>query len=147
MNAENSHILLVEDDPNDIELTERAFRKVNLLNELKVVTDGQEALDYLFCQGDYSQRNPTDLPNVVLLDLNMPKVSGFEVLKQIRQNEITRFLPVVVMTSSSHDLDRLKSYREGCNSYVQKPVNFDDFVSAVNQLGMYWLLLNKNPNR
>lgn len=145
MVVRNRYILLVEDDPNDIELTQRAFKKVNLLNELKVVTDGQMALDYLFCEGEYRGRDADDFPSVVLLDLNMPKMDGFEVLKRLRANEKTRLLPVVIMTSSSQDVDMFKSYQSGCNGYVQKPVNFDEFIRSVNTLGMYWLLLNRSP--
>lgn len=139
------HILLVEDDLNDIELTEEAFSKVNLLNELKVVTDGQQALDYLFCEGEFQNRDVDDLPSVVLLDLNLPKVDGFTVLERIRKNEKTKVLPVVVMTSSSQDVDMMKSYQTGFNSYIQKPVNFSEFVNCVNQLGLYWLMLNRSP--
>jgi two-component system response regulator len=135
----------VEDNPDDETLALRAFRKNNISNEIVVARDGVEALDYLFAQGQYAERDSRDLPAVVLLDLNLPKVSGLEVLRRIRENEYTRRLPVVILTSSKHEEDLVKSYDLGANSYVRKPVDFNDFVGAVSQLGMYWLLLNELP--
>lgn len=140
-------ILLVEDNPDDEALTLRAFRKNKIKNEIVVARDGAEALDYLFATGDYAARDPADLPEVVLLDLKLPKVDGLEVLRKIREDERTRLLPVVILTSSKEEQDIASGYRLGCNSYVRKPVNFDDFIAAVNQLGMYWLLLNVPPAR
>ena len=136
-------ILLVEDNPNDEALTLRALRKKNLVNEIFVVRDGAEALDYLFCTGSYADREADDLPTVVLLDLKLPKVDGLGVLRRIRADEKTRTLPVVVLTSSDEDRDLLECYRTGANSYVRKPVEFDRFTEAVQQLGLYWLLLNE----
>lgn len=134
-------ILLVEDNPDDEELTRLAFQESRLLNELVVARDGAEALDYLFD----TQGMGIKLPNLVLLDLNLPKVDGLEVLKRLRAHERTRLLPVVVLTSSREQSDLLGSYGFGCNSYIQKPVDFIQFVEAVKQLGMYWLVLNEPP--
>lgn len=138
-------ILLVEDNPDDVELTRRAFRKVNLRNQLQVARDGQEALDLLLGppEGDGRERPP--LPTVVLLDLKLPKVGGLEVLRRIRADERTRFLPVVILTSSKEERDLVRGYELGANSYVRKPVAFDEFLDAVRQLGLYWLLLNERP--
>jgi two-component system response regulator len=140
-----SRILLVEDNEDDIALTLRALERNNLQNEVVVVRDGMEALDYLFCRGAHQARNPELLPELVLLDLNLPKLSGLEVLRQIRQHESGKFLPVVVLTSSVEDRDVVESYRLGANSYVQKPVNFVEFVEATRELGLYWLVLNRRP--
>lgn len=138
-------ILLVEDNPDDEELTLRAFRKNNMKNDVMVVRDGVEALDYLFATGKYEGRDVVDLPQVTLLDLNLPKLSGLEVLRRIREHERTRALPVVILTSSREERDLVEGYRLGCNSYVRKPVNFESFVEASRQLGLYWLLLNEVP--
>jgi CheY-like chemotaxis protein len=138
-------ILLVEDNPNDITMTKRALRKANILNEVVVAEDGAEALDYLFGTGKFSGRDINIKPQVVLLDLNLPKIGGLEVLKRVRSDERTNLLPVVVLTTSNEDVDRVQSYRLGTNSYVRKPVDFDKFAVAVQQLGMYWLLLNEAP--
>jgi two-component system response regulator len=138
-------ILLVEDNPGDEALILRAVKKHNIRNEVFVVRDGAEALDYLFARGEHSARDPADLPAVILLDLKLPKVDGLEVLRQIRSNEKTRFLPVVILTSSNEDKDRLDGYGLGANSYVQKPVDFTEFADAVRQLGLYWILLNEPP--
>lgn len=138
-------ILLVEDNPADERLTLRALGKNNIGNEVVVARDGVEALDYLFARGNHAGRDSTVLPAVVLLDLNLPKVNGIEVLQQIRANERTKLLPVIILTSSDEDKDRLAGYISGCNSYVQKPVNFNQFADAVRQLGLYWLILNKPP--
>jgi two-component system, response regulator len=138
-------ILLVEDNPDDIALTKRAFKKANILNELVVVSDGVEALDYLFGVGAYSGRDTRMLPQVILLDLKLPRMDGFETLRRIRLDSRTRLLPVVILTSSREEQDLLNGYREGCNSYIRKPVDFDQFTEAARQLGIYWLLLNENP--
>lgn len=136
-----SSILLVEDNPNDRLLTQRAFKKSNLGNDLVMVNDGEEALNYLFGTGDTL---PQPLPVLVLLDLKLPKVDGLEVLQQIRSNERTRLLPVVILTSSKEQDDLVRSYTLGVNSYVRKPVDFNQFVEAVQQLGLYWLVLNES---
>lgn len=138
-------ILLVEDDPNDVDLTLYAFRKNNLTNEIQVVRDGAEALDYLFCRGQYSDRKMEDKPRVILLDLKLPKVDGLEVLRQIKSDPVLKVIPVVVLTSSKEEKDLVESYHYGVNSYIHKPVDFDEFVEAVAQLGLYWLLLNEPP--
>jgi two-component system, response regulator len=138
-------ILLVEDNPDDEELTLRALKKNNIGNNLTVVRDGAEALDFLFCTGAYANRDGQGLPQVVLLDLNLPKVGGLDVLRRIRDNETTRLLPVVILTSSKEEQDLIKGYSLGANSYVRKPVDFNQFVEAVRQLGLYWLVLNEAP--
>lgn len=138
-------ILLVEDNPDDVALTLRALKHNNVFNEVVVVGDGAEALDYLFRTGAYADRDPTEVPEVVLLDLKLPKVDGLEVLKRVRADERTRLLPVVVLTSSDEEQDLIESYNRGANSYVRKPVNFPGFADAVLQLGLYWLLLNVPP--
>jgi CheY-like chemotaxis protein len=138
-------ILLAEDNPDDVLLTQRAFKKSNILNDLIIVTDGQEALNYLFCEGKYKQRNPNEVPELILLDLKMPKIDGLEVLKQIRKNKKTKHLPVVILTTSKEEKDMIASYCLGANSYITKPVDFDQFVDAVKQLGLYWLVLNQRP--
>jgi two-component system response regulator len=138
-------ILLVEDNPEDAELSLRALKKYNLVNKVHHVKDGAEALAFVFATGSYSQRKIEDLPKVVLLDLKLPKVDGFEVLKKIKSDERTRSMPVVVLTSSKEDRDVVESYRLGINSYIVKPVEFEKFLSAVEQLGLYWLLLNRAP--
>lgn len=138
-------ILLVEDNPDDEALTIRALKKNNIGNHLVVAHDGAEALDYLFCTGAYASRDIKDLPQIVLLDLNLPKIDGLEVLRRIRENEITSLLPVVILTSSKEEQDILKGYKLGANSYVRKPVDFNQFVEAVHQLGLYWLVLNEVP--
>lgn len=141
----NKPILLVEDNPDDEALALRAFRKANISNDIAVARDGVEALDYLFAEGRYADRDGRDLPAVMLLDLKLPKISGLEVLRRIRENEHTKRLPVVILTSSRQDEDLVRGYDLGCNSYVRKPVDFNEFVAAVSQLGMYWLLLNELP--
>ena len=138
----NKDILLVEDNPDDVELTRIAFAEAKIANDLVVVGDGAQALDYLFARGVYSDRDPNDLPSIVLLDLNLPKVDGREVLQAIRAHEATRSLPVVVLTTSAEPFDVEASYALGVNSYIQKPVNFEQFVWAVKQVGLYWLVLN-----
>jgi len=140
--ANSREILLVEDNPDDIELTRIAFAEAKIANQLTVVQDGAEALDYLFARGAHAGRDPQDLPSIVLLDLNLPKVDGREVLQAIRDNPATRSLPVVVMTTSAEPFDVEASYALGVNSYIQKPVDFERFVWAVKQVGLYWLVLN-----
>ena len=139
-------ILLVEDNDDDVELTRRAFARGNLINELIVVRDGQEALDYLFAAGAYADRDATILPQVVLLDLNLPKINGLEVLRRIRSTETTKRLPVVVLTTSKEEKDIFGSYDLGANSYVRKPVDFAQFTEAAQQLGLYWLVLNEQAS-
>ena len=138
-------ILLVEDDPNDEELTLRALRRNNVSNEVIVVRDGAEALDFLIPAGTGSERGFNELPQLVLLDLKLPKIDGIEVLRQIRAHERTRLLPVVILTTSTDEKDRLAGYSSGANSYVRKPVDFAEFAEAVRQLGVYWLILNEPP--
>jgi len=138
-------ILLVEDNPTDVELTLRALKKNNLANKVHVVTDGAEALDYLFATGVYKEREIDKKPKVVLLDLKLPKVDGLEVLKKIKSDERTRDIPVVVLTSSKEEQDRIESYKLGVNSYIVKPVDFEQFTKSVAELGLYWLLLNELP--
>ncbi len=138
-------ILLVEDNPDDEALTLRALKKNNILNEVVVAHDGVEALDYLFGTGTHAGRDPSHLPQVVLLDLKLPKVDGLEVLRRVRADERTKLLPVVVLTSSKEEQDLLKSYSLHANSYVRKPVDFAQFMEAVRQLGLYWLVLNETP--
>lgn len=142
---EEKVILLVEDNPDDIILTKIALEKSRVANKVVVAEDGVEALEYLFGQGKYSGRDTTKLPEVVLLDIKLPRISGLEVLKKIRSNPVTRLLPVVILTSSSMDRDVVGGYELGCNSYITKPVDFEQFVAAVRQLEIYWLVLNKNP--
>jgi two-component system response regulator len=138
-------ILLVEDNPDDIALTLRALKKNNIANKVAVARDGEEALEYLTATGRYAGRAATDRPEVVLLDLKLPKVEGLEVLRAIRANPRTRLLPVVVLTSSSEERDIIASYDLGANSYIRKPVDFNQFVEAVRELGLYWLVLNQAP--
>ena len=138
-------ILLVEDNPQDEILILRSLRKANLVNQIDVARDGQQALDYLFCQGEFAGRNLEEPPTVVLLDIGLPRLSGLEVLERLRADPRTRLLPVVILTSSDEDRDRLKSYENGANSFVRKPVNFAEFAETVAQLGIYWLVTNQPP--
>jgi two-component system, response regulator len=142
---ENKIILLVEDNPDDVELTLHAFKKNRIKNEVVVANDGAEALDYLFGTGQYSGRDLSIMPAVILLDIKLPKIDGLEVLKKLRSQPQTQYIPVVILTSSKEDQDILNSYRLGVNSYVRKPVDFTQFTEAVNSLGLYWLLLNETP--
>jgi two-component system response regulator len=141
------NILLVEDNPDDADLTLRAFSRSRVANEIVVVSDGEEALDYLFGTGVHASRVEAPLPSVVLLDLHLPKVEGLEVLRRLRSSDRTRRLPVVVLTSSREEGDVVRSYDLGANSYVRKPVDFEQFVSAAAQLGLYWLVLNERSPR
>jgi CheY-like chemotaxis protein len=138
-------ILLVEDNPQDLELALRALKKANVSNRIQVARDGAEALDFIFCEGAHAARRIEDLPKVILLDLKLPKVDGLEVLQRVKADPRTRAIPVVVLTSSKEQRDVVESYNLGTNSYVVKPVSFDQFVVAVQQLGLYWLLLNHPP--
>ena len=140
-------ILLVEDNPDDEELTLRALRKGNVANDVAVARDGSEAVDYLFGAGKHAGRDLSRMPAVVLLDLKLPKLNGIDVLKRMRADPRTRLIPVVVLTSSSEDEDMVRSYESGANSYVRKPVDFAAFATAVAQLGVYWMLLNEAPPR
>jgi len=139
----NATILLVEDNPKDEALTLRALKRAGISNEVMVMRDGAAALDYLFCTATFAGRDPTVLPTVVLVDLNLPKISGHEVVRRIRADNRTKLLPVVILTSSDEDEDRIKGYEVGANSYVRKPVEFGAFAGAVQQLGLYWLILNE----
>ena len=139
-------ILLVEDDPDDEALTIRELNRQNIVNKIDVVRDGAEALEYLFGTGAYEGRDISRLPTLMILDLKLPKVDGFEVLRQVRADERTKLMPVVVLTSSDEQKDRLESYSLGANSYVRKPVAFDDFREAVRQLHLYWLILNESAS-
>jgi len=143
MPTEPVEILVVEDDPFDLQMTMRGFRKANLVNRIQVARDGEEALDFVFCRGPYAARCIEDQPKVILLDLKLPKLNGLEVLAQIRGHPATRAIPVVMLTSSQEQRDLVRSYELGVNSYIVKPVDFDKFVRAVEELGMYWLLLNQ----
>lgn len=138
-------ILLVEDNPDDEALTLRAFKKNNITNSVVVARDGVEALDYLFGTGAHAGRDVSELPQLVILDLKLPKLDGLEVLRRLRAGPHTKLLPVVILTSSNEERDRLEGYGLGANSYVQKPVDFGEFLNAVQQLGLYWLLLNERP--
>jgi CheY-like chemotaxis protein len=141
----NGYILLVEDSADDIDLTIRAFRRANVENRIEVARDGVEAIDFLLATGPHTGRDVHQVPMVVLLDLNLPRISGLEVLRRIREHAHTRLLPVVILTSSAEDRDRLEGYSLGANSYVRKPVDMLQFIDAVRQLGLYWLLLNEKP--
>ncbi len=144
---EEKTILLVEDNPDDEALTLRALRKNNIQNRVVVAHDGVEALDYLFSTGAYAGREAREIPQVILLDLKLPKIDGLEVLQRVRANEHTRLLPVVILTSSKEEQDLINGYGYGANSYVRKPVDFNEFVEAVNRLGLYWLIINEAPPR
>ncbi|PIQ08394.1 MAG: two-component system response regulator [Ignavibacteriales bacterium CG18_big_fil_WC_8_21_14_2_50_31_20] len=138
-------ILIVEDNPNDAEMALRALKKNNLTNNVLVVVDGEEALDFIFHKNKFVNRDGFNQPKIILLDLKLPKVDGLEVLKELKNNEETKMIPVIVLTSSKEESDILESYKLGVNSYIVKPVDFDKFVEAVRQLGLYWLLLNESP--
>jgi CheY-like chemotaxis protein len=138
-------ILLVEDNPNDIELTLRALKKRNLANKVHVVKDGAEALEFIFGTGTYAEHNINHIPKVILLDLKLPKVDGLEVLRKVKSDERTKIIPVVVLTSSKEESDLVESYKLGANSYITKPVDFDKFAQTVSEMGLYWLLVNQPP--
>ncbi len=139
------YILLVEDNPDDEELTLMGLKNSGVLNEVVVVRDGEEAMQFLLAEGQYKDRNPAAIPAVILLDLKLPKLSGLEVLEQLRANQLTKCAPVVILTSSSEEEDVINSYKLGANSFVRKPVEFSRFADAVKQLGLYWLLINEPP--
>ena len=145
MTVKSKTILLIEDNPSDIELTQRALGKGRIFNELVVASDGQEALDYLYGTGAFAGRDTSDVPTLTLLDLKLPKVSGLDVLRRIRTDMVTRRMPVVILTSSGEEQDMGASYDLGVNSYIRKPVDFEQFVQSVAQLGLYWLVLNEEP--
>ena len=145
MSSEEIEILLVEDDPADLELTMLALNEEHICNRIHVARDGEEALDFLFCQGAYHGRDPNCHPKLILLDLKLPKVDGLEVLQQIKGNPYTSALPVVVLTGSKQEQDMVRSYGLGVNSYIQKPIDFDQFRSMIRRLGYYWLLVNEPP--
>ena len=138
-------IVLVEDNPTDAELTIRALRRGRIGNNIQLLEDGAEALDFLFCRGEYAHRSITNQPKVILLDLKLPRVSGLEVLRQLKSDPRTQMIPVVVLTSSAEDQDMIESYQLGVNSYIVKPVDFEQFNQAVQQLGFYWILFNQLP--
>ena len=144
-NLNEVEILIVEDNPNDAEMALRAMKKNNLANSIKVVGDGEEALDFIFARGDYADRKDGAYPKIILLDLKLPKVDGLEVLREIKGAPETKQIPVIVLTSSREESDLVESYRLGVNSYIVKPVDFDKFVDSVRDVGFYWLLLNEQP--
>ncbi len=145
MKEQDCEILLVEDNPNDVELTLHAFRKERLANQIQVLGDGAEALDFLFCRGAYANRSSNGPPKLILLDLKLPKVDGLEVLREVKRDPRTKVIPVVVLTASREERDLIESYKLGVNSYIQKPVDFEQFRATVRQLGLYWLLVNEPP--
>lgn len=143
----NRYILLVEDNPDDEELTLLGLKNSGVMNEVVVVRDGEEVLQFLFAEGQFKDRDPLVIPTVILLDLKLPKLNGLEVLEQLRANPLTKCIPVVILTSSSEEEDIINSYKLGANSFVRKPVEFNRFTDAVRQLGLYWLLLNEPPTK
>jgi len=145
MNLDSAEILIVEDNPNDAQLTMRSLKKNNLANHIMHVSDGQAAVDYIFGEGEYQGRNVLDQPKVILLDLKLPKLNGLQVLARIRSDARTKILPVVILTSSQQESDLIESYKLGANSYIVKPVEFENFAKSVQEVGLYWLLLNKPP--
>lgn len=145
MTREEIEILLVEDNPADAELALHALRREKLANSIHLVRDGEEALDYLYCRGPYKDRSPDHQPRLVLLDLKLPKVDGLEVLRQIKNDARMKFIPVVILTSSREERDLVESYKLGVNSYIQKPVDFDQFREVIKEVGLYWLVVNQTP--
>ena len=143
MKQEKHDIILVEDNPNDAELMVRSLKKNHLANKFIILEDGEQALDYLFCRGQYAERDSDELPKVIFLDLKLPKVHGLEVLKEVKSNDKTKKIPIVIVTSSKEDPDIKAAYSLGANSYVVKPVDFDQFKETINQLGLYWLVINE----
>jgi len=146
MNANEVEILFVEDNPDDAELTLKALHKNKIVNKVFRVTDGEEALDFIFARGKFTDRNTNQKPKVILLDLKLPKISGIEVLKQLKANDETKVIPVVILTSSKEEMDIEKCYSLGANSYIIKPIAFDMFMKAISELGLYWLILNQSTN-
>ncbi len=144
-NLNEIEILIVEDNPNDAEMAMRALKKNNLANNVLVVEDGEEALDFIFCRGQYATRTANKRPKIILLDLKLPKINGLEVLREIKSNPKTKIIPIIVLTSSQEETDIVESYQLGVNSYIVKPVDFDKFVDAVKDIGLYWLLINQQP--
>ena len=140
---EAADILFIEDNQNDIELTLRALNKINVSNKIHTIEDGEEAMEYINCTGQYANRNKLQNPKVILLDLKLPKVSGLEILKRIKSNYRTKFIPVIILTSSREESDLIRSYKYGVNSYVVKPINFKNFNNAIESIGLYWLGLNE----
>ena len=147
MSIRDDKILLVEDNPDDVELTMRAFRKNNIANDVVVTRDGAEALDYLFGNGAFAGRDTSETPRIILLDLKMPKLDGLQVLERLRADERTKLTPVVILTSSKEEQDLVSGYELGANSYVRKPVDFNKFAEAVHQIGLYWLIINETPHQ
>jgi len=147
MNEHRETILLVEDNPDDIELLMRALRKNNIANDITITHDGAEALDYLFATGQFADRDANETPRIILLDLKLPKLNGLQVLERIRADERTALTPVIILTSSKEEQDLISGYKSGANSYVRKPVDFNEFVDAVRQIGLYWLLINETPHQ
>jgi len=147
MNQYKNTILLVEDNPDDIELLMRALRKNNIANDIAVTRDGAEAIDYLFATGKFADRDANEIPRIILLDLKLPKLNGLQVLERIRADKRTELTPVIILTSSKEEQDLISGYRSGANSYVRKPVDFNEFVDAVRQIGLYWLLINETPHQ
>ena len=145
MTTHEAEILLVEDSQEDADLAVHALRRENLANHIQRARDGEEALDYIFCRGEFAQRDPDHLPRLILLDLKLPKVDGIEVLKQIKSDPRTKTIPVVILTSSKEERDLVNGYNLGANSYIQKPVDFDQFRNTVKQLGLYWMIVNQSP--
>ena len=145
MKQNQVEILLIEDNPDEAELAIRSLRKNNLANNLVHIDDGAEALDYIFCRGKYSGNDISFTPKVILLDLKLPRVGGLEILKQVKTDERTKSIPVVILTSSKEDSDLIEGYNLGVNSYIVKPVNFESFAKAISELGMYWVILNQQP--
>ncbi|EME71041.1 response regulator receiver protein [Paramagnetospirillum caucaseum] len=143
----NSTLLMVEDNEQDEMLALRALRKANVANRIDVVRDGQQALDYLFATGEFTHRASADLPVAVLLDINLPRISGLDVLARLRNDPRTKLLPIVILTSSDEERDRLRSYENGANSFVRKPVDFHEFAESVSRLGVYWIAINEPPQR
>jgi CheY-like chemotaxis protein len=145
MNPNNVEILLVEDNPDDLELALHALRREKLANRIEVARDGEQALDFIFCRGDHAQRNFQNQPRLILLDLKLPKVDGLQVLREIKADERTKAIPVVILTSSKEEKDLVEGYRLGVNSYIQKPVDFEQFRAAIKTVGLYWLVVNQPP--
>lgn len=147
MNEHRDTILVVEDNPDDVELLLRALRKNKIANHIAITRDGAEALDYLFAAGEYADRDASETPRIILLDLKLPKLNGLQVLERIRADKRTELTPVIILTSSKEEQDLISGYKYGANSYVRKPVDFNEFVDAVRHIGLYWLLINETPHQ